>query len=561
MDALNIAQSGMAANQKSMEVTGNNIANINTPGYSKQTAVINSLPAIESGGLSFGQGVDIEEIAREDDMFINNRIMRASEENGKASAKSTPLAEIEQIFNLEEDNLAIKIEEFFASWQDLTTNPGGGVERELVIQRGKQLVSTFDNVYNKLDTVRRNINDSLHSEIKNVNTKLKKVAELNTTIANFETIGAKAHRALDERDILLQELSQKLGVTSFKGENNTVSVILPNGQVLVQGQEAYQLKEDNSDIFVDTGNVKFNINQKDVGGQFQGLIEVRDDFIPKVESQVDTLRYDLVTQVNAQHQKGEGLDGETGREFFSKVRVVYNDGGLNGPGAIVDDNINNGTTNIWIKNGSDSQTINFNSLDDINGDGQLSLEEIRDTINQKQNIGVQASIWRKDKGDYRLSFISKDKTKEVEEIDSSNLSSIDFNNIKVQNDNAYQMEIAITDLSEVAAGFSDAPGDNRNAQEMADLAIQNKVNQKFTFLEYYGKISGEVGLEVNQNEMLKSISQDNLVQLQNRREAKEGVSLKQSMIDLIKFQKGFEAAARHMSVVDQMLETLLAIKR
>ncbi|MCF8031311.1 MAG: flagellar hook-associated protein FlgK, partial [Desulfohalobiaceae bacterium] len=560
LDSLNIARTGMAVNRKAMEVTGNNIANVNTPGYSEQTAEAKSVPGVESSGLTFGQGVNVEEISRAEDIFIQDQLKGAEEKTGRANAKSAPLAELEQVFSVEGDNLATKMEEFFASWKDLAQNPGGEVERSQVIQRGKNLVSAFKEVDRKLDTVKSNINTSLQSEVKTINSKLGEVADLNTKIANAEATGRNAHTAKDEREMLLRDLSEKAGVNTYKGKNDMVSVALAGGQVLVQGQEANQLEfdSDKKNFFLETGNSEKELGRSDFGGALKGLLRVREDMVSKVREQVKTLRHDLVLEINAQHQKGYGLDqdgngmdDETGRPFFTKGRFVVNDTSLDSPETIVDTDLNNSPNpNISIEvGGSSSQTVTFKSEDDQNGDGQLNLQEMRDGINEKQDL-VQASIWNDGTGNYKLSLTSRDRDQGVSSVNTFNFSNSD---IKFDPPTAHsgsdQMEVALNDTSHVAAGFSSAPGDNRNAQEMADLVNQKTVKGKFSFVDYYGKIAGEVGIEVNQNQMDKESSQDTLTQLQNRREAKVGVSLKESMLDLTRYQKGFQAAAQYMSKV------------
>ncbi len=567
MDSLNIARTGMATNRKAMEVTGNNIANVNTPGYSEQTAEAKTIPGVESAGLTFGQGVNVEEISRAEDIFIEDQLQTAEEKTGRAEAKSAPLAELEQVFSVQGDNLATKMEEFFASWDDLAQNPAGEVERSQVIQRGKNVVSAFSEVHRELDTVESNINASLRSEVKTVNGKLREVAELNTKIANAEATGRNAHSAEDEREMLLRELSEKAGVNTYKGKNDMVSVALKGGQVLVQGEEANQLRfdSDTNNLSLDTGKTQTELGKSDFGGAFAGNLQVREETIPQVREQVKTLRHDLVREVNAQHQKGFGLDGETGREFFSRESFVANDTLFSSPNDIVDENLNDSPEpSIEFElGGGATEMVDFKVSDDQNGDKQLSLKEMRDVINERQDL-VQASIWNDGSGEYRLSLASLNEDEKVTDVTATNFDNSKnyLNNFKEYNHNTgYQMDVALEDTEHVAAGFSSAPGDSRNAQEMASLTDQEKVNGKFSFVDFYGKISGDVGIEVNQNQMDQESSQDTLTQLKNRREAKEGVSLKESMLDLTRYQKGFQAAANYMSKVDEMMQTLMGVAR
>jgi flagellar hook-associated protein 1 FlgK len=561
-DALNVARSGMSMHQKSMEVTGNNVANVNTPGYSKQTAEAKGLPSLGAEGLTFGQGVNVEEISREEDIFIEDQLRAAEERNGRASAKSTPLKEMEQIFGVDTGNLADKMDEFFASWQELSKNPGGEVERTQVMEKGKQVVSAFKEITNEVNRVEKNINASLRDETTTINGQLKEVAELNSKIASARAQGREANTELDQRELLLRDLSQKLGVNTYKGKNDMASVTLPSGQVLVQGEQANQLQEDNGNIFVDNGKMRTQVGQGDVGGEFAGFMEVRDQFIPQVESRVATLQHDLVTQVNSQHQRGTGLDGITGRSFFTQQRFVHNDSSIDKPGTAVDTDVLDGSTDMTVQVGTDTQTISFDGGDDANGDGQLSLQEAVDAINKKETVGVQASVWHEGGDDYRLSLASKDKSEDATVTDATNMDNISYASPNPEkNAGSYEMAVAVSDTKEIAAGFSDSPGDNRNAQAMADLVEEKKVNGEYTFRDYYSQISSDVGMEVSQNETLKGSTGDNLTQLKNQRDSLEGVSLKQAMMNMTRFQKGFQASARVMSTVDEMLQTLMGVVR
>ncbi len=462
--ALNIARSGMDANSKSMSVVGNNIANLNTPGYSRQAAEARSLPSLESGGLMFGQGVSIERISRAQDVFVHDRLLDAEEEMGRYSAMSAPLQELEQVFGVETgDNLAGHIEEFFVSWDNLATNPGGEVERAQVIQMGHNLVSSFDSVFRNLDMLDGNISQSLSFEVGQVNAMLKEVAELNTRIARSKSPGGEAHSAMDRRDLLLRELSGKLGTGTYKGENDMVSVVLPGGRILVQGEGAHQLKEKEGSLYLVSGQSESEIGSNDLGGAFGGLLEVRDGIIHQVRDEVLALRNALRDEVNEQHKNGYYLDGED------------------------------------VKSGEN--------------------------------------------------FFTYDPEKPYDE-----------------------MKVALSNPSEVAAAGNTeaAPGDNENALKMYALSgkkIEIKIGEEeklegsFTLLDYYGKISAHVGMEVNQNKMRLESSGDNLNQLINRRESRVGVSLQESMLELTMYQRGFQAAARHMSSVDEMLQTLMGVGR
>lgn len=565
LDSLVVGKSGVMANQKAMEVIGNNVANVNTPGYSRQTAEIESLPTLQSGRLALGQGVNVDRIVREHDVFVSEQLRETGRNLGRAEAKSVPLQELERAFSMGKDSLATKLDEFFGAWQDLTTNPGGSVERNIVIREGQNLVSSFQEIYAELDKVSSNINHKLRSGVDAINNKLQQVADLNERIMNAKAMGRSASSAQDKRDVLLRELSGRIGTTTYFAEDGSASVSLPNGgPALVQGTDAYRIEDKggpDAAFRLVMGDTKLDIADKNFGGEYQGLMEVRDRLIPDLAGQTDELRHDVATTVNEQHQAGMGLDGVTGRPFFAKPTFWASDNSFANPDA---NGFQAGNIDIDVADASgtviNSTTV---SVTDVDSDGDVSLQDIRDSINDA-DAGVIASIRREESsGEYRLSMTPKGSEQSVDSVANlANIANTDaLGGFSENNSGAYNMEVAVDDVSEIAAGRTGSPGDNENAMEISGLADQELVNGEYTFGDFYGKISADVGIEVQQNDMVKGGIEDTMVQLENSRDEKAGVSLKEEMVNLTRFQKGFQASAKFISTVDRMLSSLLAIKR
>lgn len=565
LDSLVVGKSGVMANQKSMEVIGNNVANVNTPGYSRQTAEMESLPTLQSGRLALGQGVNVDRIVREHDVFVSEQLRETGRNLGRAEAKNVPLQELERAFSMGKDSLATKLDEFFGAWQDLTTNPGGSVERNIVIREGQNLVSSFQEIYAELDKVSSNINHKLRSGVDAINNKLEQVADLNERIMNAKAMGRSASSAQDKRDVLLRELSGRIGTTTYFAEDGSASVSLPNGgPALVQGTDAYRIEDKggpDAAFRLVMGDTKLDIADKNFGGEYQGLMEVRDRLIPDLAGQTDELRHDVVTTVNEQHQAGMGLDGVTGRPFFAKPTSWSSDNSFANPDA---NGFQAGNIDIDVADASgtviNSTTV---SVTDVDSDGDVSLKDIRDSINSS-DAGVIASIRHEESsGQYRLSMTTKNHEQSVDSVANlANIANTDaLGGFSENNSGAYDMEVAVDGVSEIAAGRTDNPGDNENAMEIAGLADRELVNGEYTFGDFYGKISADVGIEVQQNEMVKGGIEDTMVQLENSRDEKAGVSLKEEMVNLTRFQKGFQASAKFISTVDRMLSSLLAIKR
>lgn len=462
LSAMNAGKTSLSTTQKVIEIAGNNIANVNTPGYSRQKAVLTPYPSLTFGGFVIGQGVKVGDIVREHDTFLTNQLREKSAAYGEEDAKALPMAELERLFNISDEGLNSEIDNFFDAWQELATNPGGQTERDLVIQRGELLADSFQSTVAGLDSVRGNIDETLLSKIVGINDELQQVAELNTRISGIESSGQTANTFRDQRDQLLESLSKTIGAQSVENSQGIVSLQLPGGVPLVQGGQALTLEgeivADELVLNVMVDGVSKPVDTGKLGGEFKGLLEVRDQLIPDLESRVDKLAYDLITAVNAVHVTGTDLNGNTGVLFF----------------------------------------------------------------NAPPSPAPPADIW-----------------------DGA----------------ANSMTVALTDPDEVAAGATSAPGDNTLAQSMAELSNAKVVDGTDTLVGAYSRICAKVGIEAGQNELARNANEDTMTQLQNLRDGVAGVSLEEEMISLIQYQKGFEASAKLLATVDEMMDTILTIKR
>lgn len=469
-DAINSARTSLEVNQKSIEVVGNNISNVNTEGYSRQYTQLTQYPAVNFGDFFIGQGVKVADIQRDHDVFIQNQLVDKSADYGFQNAQARPLSELERVFAISEENIATDVDNFFDAWQQLSASPSDLVLRDVVIQRGEILSTNFNNTITDLNTVQENINDTLISKIDDINAKMQEIADLNARIYTVEVNGQSANTARDRRELLARQLAENIGAQSFTDSRGFLTVQLPGGLPLVQGNTAMRLEAVTSgaslDIQLHAGGTARSLDQRNIGGEFKGLIYLRDSFIPRLKDDIDRLAYEITTQVNTQHALGAGLDSVTGRNFFTDPPNL----GATPP------------TNPW-------------------------------------------------------------------------------------QDAARAMAVAVTDAQEIAAGQAPtppalvAPGDNRNALLLANLDESYLINGIDNFNGFYGKLVARIGLETNQNTLSLQGTQDAVVQLDNLRDSLSGVSLEEEMIELISYQRGFESSAKFLTTVDELMDTLISIKR
>jgi flagellar hook-associated protein 1 FlgK len=319
-NALNAARTSLEVNQKSIEVVGNNISNVNTEGYSRQYTNLTPYPSVNFGDFFVGQGVRVTDVRRDHDVFIQNQLVEKSADFGFQNAQSRPLSELERIMSITDDSLAGNIDSYFDSWQELSASPSDLVLRDIVIQQGDLLSTSFNNLSNDLNTVQDNINDTLVSKIEDINSKIEEIADLNDRIFTIEINGQSANTARDRREMLSKDLAEMVGAQSYSDSRGMLTVQLPGGLPLVQGNTAMSLEAVTSgsqlDIVLHAGGVTRTLGQNNIGGEFEGMLYLRDTFIPNLENDLDRLAYEISVQVNTQHAAGAGLDSVTGRNFF-----------------------------------------------------------------------------------------------------------------------------------------------------------------------------------------------------------------------------------------------------
>ena len=467
--ALNAGKTALSVNQKSIEIIGNNISNVNTEGYSRQSASLSPYPAMNFGSFFVGQGVVVSNVERDHDVFVNNMLQEKSVEFGLQDGQTRALSELERIFTISEENISTEINRYFDSWQELSANPSGLVERDIVIQRGELLAEKFHLTIDDLTKVKDNINDSIVSKIDDVNSKMAEIAELNDRIFTIEIQGQTANGSRDRRDILARELATSLGAKTYEDNKGMLAVILPNGLPLVQGVMAMEIKAvpngSDLDLELHAGGTIKPLDINSLGGEFEGLVHIRDQFIPSIKDDLDRLAYEIIEAVNTAHAAGAGLDTPaTSRNFFTPNPAPVPPG----------------------------------------------------------------DPWE---------------------------------------DAARNIAVALTDSNHVAAAAfptppaTVSPGDNRNALIISNLGEQNIINGVDTFGAYYGKVTAQVGIESNMNQLALGGAEDAMVQLQNLRDGLAGVSLEEEMISLIQFQRGFESSAKFLSTVDEMMASLMQLKR
>ena len=462
LNALNSGKTSLLTNQKSIEIVGNNIANVNTEGYSRQRAELTQIPAVNFNDFFIGQGVTVSDVSRDYSVFITRQLQSKTIEYGEETGRSGSLTEMERIFNVSEDNLASQINDFFDAWQQLSTNPSGQVERDTVLQRGQLLGQSFSNISSDMDTVVQNMNAEIIGKVEVLNEKIARIADLNQRINQVEVSGQSDNAARDQRDLLVKDLSESLGVQTYTDNRGMLAVQLPGGLPLVQGTQAMTIKAETTgtdvNLKLQVAGTTIDIPNANLGGEFKGMFEMRDTFIAGLRRDLNTLAVDLTSAVNTQHAAGYDATGTSGLNFFNDLTTPLPPG----------------------------------------------------------------------------------------------------------QDASRRVAVALTASSQIAAAGKPggAPGDNENALKIGQLEVTHKVGgTNDNFDNFFSQMVSTVGIEAARNKLALAGAKDATTQLQNLRDGYSGVSLEEEMIDLIRYQRGFESSAKFLATVDEMMTSLLQLKQ
>ncbi len=668
---LDVAKSALFTAQQALTVTGHNISNVNTPGFSRQEVILTEERPVDGSPGQVGTGVKIEQIRRAVDVFLNRELTNSQEGLGQFTVTRDELRRLESLFgDTRGQGLAGQLNEFFKALQDATTTPSQITPRSVVLAKASTLAGTFHQINANITDTRRAIDAQIDVNIREINGLTRKIAEFNTQIKSAEVSGQNANDLRDQRDVAINELATRIDVSTLDRSDGTVSIFTARGLVLVDQETTRNLvgveSSDNQgllDIGYDVGGTRPSImNDSIVGGRLRGLLDVRDGTIPSVQQGIDALAGSLLNEVNQIHRVGYGLDGSTGQDFFSGLSVTtkapstnvgtgsIGNGAVTAPSllsfhdyeirfsgatsyAIVDAttgtgikgnytgtiivpptvdvplNIVAGTNDTLVVtvDGTTSGSITLNGAaspgrpyasgaslaaeleSTINADSTLAAAGRRVTVMfdsttnrlvlQSNSVGGTSSV-DVIGGTARASLglstgtstsasgtYSGPQTFHIDGIAvtvSGAPAANDVLGVNSRENAARDATVALSDPSKLALSSTRAgiPGNNQNG--LALVALQSKTLtglNNTTLFDGYRKTATDLGVASQVASQRLDAEEIRHEQLQNFRAQVSGVSLDEELVNLLKYQRAFEAASRMIVAADEMMSTLISLKR
>jgi len=533
----NIGKSAIFANQAALDVTANNIANVNTPGFSRKEAILD-IQAPEKTRVGYvGRGVTVRHIRRYYDRFLENQILRQQQNLGRANILGDIYRDVEEVFNEQQGG---KFSEAFNrlmnSWHEIAANPDETPQRTVLIQNAQGMMITAKGMERSLEDNLSARADEIVDTVDRINAIAEDLADLNRLISTVEAGSSQqANDLRDRRGQLLQELSDLTSFSHFEDDNGRVTVII-GGKNVVDGERVHFLStEEERDGSIDVLYGVEKINDYITGGRLSGLITAYDQILQGPLKEFRRLIASIVKETNIIHRQGYDLNGNTGNNFFSPLSLTTLDY-------------------------SAGASVTSSSITDP---ALLTLDE------------------------YEIRFTGP-ASYEVYNIDTDTLvtsgtytpgGTIAFDGINVTIDNTgsgplrgdrflvspligaiQDLSLSVTTASEIAAATDPAglPGDNRNALAMVDLYEGGITNlDGSSFNDYYSGITSMAGKMSRTAQDGSTFEKSLLEELTLRKESFTGVNLDEEAANLIRFQKAFEAGARLITITDKLMEVLI----
>jgi len=564
--ALSIGRSALAANQAALEVAGNNLANAANTGYTRQSASLASAGSVEIKPNTFiGAGVKLQAVARQVDEALNARLRAAVGDQRSAETRSDLLSQIETIHNaLGETGLANRLDNFFNAFSELANNPTDAALRRLAVEQAVSVAGYVQGVRGDLTNARVQLDDRLQGQVDQVNSKLEQIGVLNAEIAAAEAGRGNANGLRDERDRLLAEVSERLDVSTNVLDSGMMNVHL-GGISLVAGDQVRQL--DVEFTAGDDGSALAARLRLDDGtflnpasGTIGQLVAAREnDLLPAVDA-LDEFAGAMIFQVNRVVSQGQG------EAFFDAATADYavDDPtlSLTNADAGLDFTPSHGSFDIHVTQRSTGQRQTTRVQVDLDGLGgpDMTLNDLAaqldavDRVNASVDAAGRLRI-ASDSAEYRFSF-SDDSSGALAALGINTLfAGHNASDIAVNQRVADDPKLLATTANHVAGGNATALAvAGLRDKALDDLGGQSLTEMWSAHVEDYAVRAERASLDADSASTIVD-------SLQNQRDAVSAVSIDEESIDLLAFQRAYQGAARFITVVDEMMQTILAMAR
>ncbi len=326
-DLLGIGTSGLLAFQRSLNTIGHNIANVNTEGYSRQSVDLVSRTPRTIGSAVVGTGVQTNSITRSFNAFAELGVRNSTSSVAEFQAFHTLASQLDNVLADPDAGISNSMQRFFNAMGDVAASPADSTAREVLLNEASNMAGQFNQLAGWLDSVRGQVNSNIRSSVTEINRLSDAIANVNESIviAQGRSGGRPANDLLDQREVLIKELSAIVSVTTVQQEDGSLNVMAGSGQMLVVGNKATTLE-----VFVEAGDanqlgiairgnggVLVPVTDQLTGGQLGGVVSFREQMLDPATNSLGLTAISIGHFVNSQQNQGMNLDGVLGNEFFN----------------------------------------------------------------------------------------------------------------------------------------------------------------------------------------------------------------------------------------------------
>jgi flagellar hook-associated protein 1 FlgK len=320
MNIINIAYSGLQASQIGMGVTSMNVANMLTPGYTRQSATQSSVGPLGEAGMSAGSGVRVDSIRRVSDQYLVNQIWQSNTKAEYYGMTDQYTSALEKVVGTDSTSLGTGFDDFFSALSSLTTQPESEANRQLLLNQGNALATRFNSMDAFIGSQKEQIHSQRDALVIKVNTLSEQIADYNKKITESEASGGNSNTLRDQRDDLVKELSGVIDVNVTEDANSNYTVALKGGQPLVSGRTAGTLSTDydtdgNSSLNLSFSKSNFPLSPS-VGGEMGALYDYETGTLQDMRDSIRGMAESFATQFNDQLAQGYDLNGDPGQPMF-----------------------------------------------------------------------------------------------------------------------------------------------------------------------------------------------------------------------------------------------------
>lgn len=560
LSTLQISNNALIASQLGLQVVGNNIANANTPGYIRQQVVLTPAPTQRYGGLLLGLGVEVQAVIQQTDRFLEDRLRSAESDLASGEAQEKTYVQLESLLGeLSDTDLSTALTEFFGSVQDILNQPDSESVRNLAVLQGQSLASDISRLHERVGKLRQDINVQIDQTAVEINGHINEIAKLNVQILQAEGGGTSASDAVglrDRRSIVLKELSKILDITAIEQPTGDVSVFVGGDYIVFQGTPRPVTIEQTTDRGQTISKIKLIETDAPLftsSGKLAGLVTSRDAILGGFLDNLDDFASTLISEFNKVYSQGQGLSGysEVSAEFaVDNTQASLDAAGLKfTPGS--------GSFELLVLNKQTGLTTTSQISVDLNGlDEDTSLEDLVAAIDAVD--GIEASI---------------DPNRRLEIKSDSLLVEFSFGGdtsgvLAALGINTFFKGSKASDIG-VNSDVKEDPGlfaasrngigeDTEIAVKLANLLTTPLASQNGTSLAVlYDRFTAEVSQGAS---VTNSVTEGYRVfqqTLEGQLLAITGVNLDEEAVRMIQYQRSFQASARVISTINDLLEVLV----